>query len=67
MARRIDTARVVRLGEEPAGQENLSGSTTAAERLRILHRLSERAWALTGRERPEYQRSEMPVRVARLG
>lgn len=55
--------RVYRLGEEP--RDDLSADTTAEERLAILSELSERAWALTGRPVPTYERSDIPIRVTR--
>lgn len=56
---------VYRLGEEPP--DDLRASTTARERLRILRELTERAWDLTGRPWPTYDRREIPVRVMRPG
>jgi hypothetical protein len=56
--------RRFRLGEEP--RDDLTGVTTAEERLRLLRELSERAWTLSGRPLPSYSRSQIPVRVARL-
>lgn len=64
-ARRDWPARVHRLGEAPA--ENLSDSTTAAERLGMMWQLAQDAWAMAGREIPSYPRSEMPIRIRRLG
>ena len=52
---------VYRLGEEPP--EDLMGTTTAEERLEMLARLTERAWELTGRLFPSYERHEIPARV----
>ncbi len=51
------------LGDEPS--DDLSASTTAAERLAMVWPLTVRAWRLAGREIPDYQRSEMPGRVLR--
>ena len=56
--------RIFRLGHEP--RDDLRAGTTAEERLYILRRLSERAWALSGRNPPVYSRSEMPVRIVPL-
>jgi hypothetical protein len=56
--------RVFRLGEEP--RDDLSETTTAEERLRILRELTERAWALGGRPAPSYSRDRLPVRITRL-
>lgn len=56
--------RVYRLGEEP--DDDLSGSTTAEERLEMVAVLSRRMWELTGRELPTYARSAIPVKIVRL-
>ena len=55
--------RVFRLGAEP--RDDLSATTTVSERLEILRELTARAWRLTGRALPTYQRHEIPVRVIR--
>jgi len=52
-----------RLGEEPS--DDLSGSTTAAERLAMVQELSDQAWLMTGRELPVYDRETIPGRVLR--
>ena len=62
--RRITTARVFRLGEEPG--DDLSATTTPEERLAMVEGLSRRMWELTGRPIAGYARHEMPVRVRRL-
>jgi hypothetical protein len=54
-----------RLGEEPS--EDLSDSTTAGERLGMMWRLAQDAWALAGRPIPDYPREEMPIRKRKLG
>lgn len=56
--------RVYQLGNEPGN--DLSGQTTAAERLRMVAELSERFWALTGSPIPSYSRAEMPGTVGPL-
>ena len=56
--------RKVRLGEEP--QEDLSASTTAAERLGMMWRLARDAWAMAGLPIPDYSREEMPITKRRL-
>ena len=61
--RDIPEVRIYRLGQEPL--DDLRGSTTVEERLEILRALSERAWTLSGRPKPVYARSEIPVRVVR--
>jgi hypothetical protein len=55
--------RVFRRGSEPG--DDLSGSTTAAERLDMVATLSQRAWELTGKPFPTLPRSEWPVRIIR--
>lgn len=62
-ARRLTTARVVRLGEEP--RDDLSSALTPAERIELVATLSRRMWELTGRPFPRYSRAEMPGRVVR--
>lgn len=53
------------LGEEP--DDDLSGSTTAEERLAMMWELARQAWLLSGRPMPEYDRASMPGRVLRKG
>lgn len=60
-----DVVRIYRLGEEPI--DDLRASTTPVERLLILRQLTERAWALGGKPFPSYARSQIPVRITRLG
>jgi hypothetical protein len=55
--------RVYRLGEEP--RDDLRERTTAEERLIILRKLTERAWALGEKAMPSYSRSRIPVHVTR--
>ena len=52
-----------RLGEEPP--DELSASTTVAERLSMMWPLAVEAWTLAGRELPTYTRAETPIRVVR--
>jgi hypothetical protein len=56
--------RIFRLGEEPG--DDLSGCTTAAQRLAMVEELSARAWALTGWPVPSLARHELPIVVRRL-
>ena len=55
--------RVYRLGEEPG--DDLSATTTLAERLEMMWTLRDRMWELTGRPLPTYRRSEIPIVVVR--
>jgi len=55
--------RIYRLGEEPG--DDLSATTTTAERLAMVAELSTRMWRLTGLPFPSYPRSEIPVHVIR--
>jgi len=57
-------AKIFPLGHEPA--EDLSNSTTAAERLAMLQDLSREAWALSGLPVPVYERHQIPVRIVAL-
>lgn len=59
--RRTWPVRAYRLGSEPS--DDLSPSTTAAERLAMMWPLALEAWELTGRPVPQYARSEMAVRI----
>jgi len=56
--------RVFRLGEEP--RDDLRETMTAEERLRLLRRLTERAWSLGGKPIPRLPRDRMPVRIGPL-
>jgi hypothetical protein len=55
--------RKYRLGEEPS--EDLSESTTPAQRLEMMWPLALEAWSLTGKPLPDYTRSEIPIRRTR--
>jgi len=57
--RRSWPVRVFRLGEEPP--DDLSGSTTAEERLAMVWTLTLESWALAGRRLPGYARHETPI------
>lgn len=50
-----------RLGQEPG--EDLSATTTAAERLAMMWPLALDAWASAGLPVPDYPRSRAPIRV----
>jgi hypothetical protein len=52
----------------PLGSEhgaNLVATTSAEDRLAMMWELAQQAWALTGRELPDYRRDEIPGRVVR--
>lgn len=55
--------RLFRLGSEP--NDDLRGQTTAEERLSMMWELARRAWLLSGRRLPEYDRATAPGRVVR--
>jgi hypothetical protein len=57
--RRTWPVRAYGLGAEPP--DDLSGSTTGAQRLAMMWPLAVEAWALTGQPLPEYARSEISV------
>jgi hypothetical protein len=61
-ARRV--VRVFRLGDEP--RDDLRETMTAEDRLRLVRRLTERAWALAGKPIPDVPRSRWPVRITQL-
>jgi len=54
-----------RLGEEPP--DDLSDTTTPAERIAMMWTLAEAAWRLAGRPWPPYDRRSMPARLFRPG
>ncbi|MGH6691264.1 MAG: hypothetical protein ACREF4_11385 [Gammaproteobacteria bacterium] len=53
------------LADQPP--DDLSGTTTAAERLAMMWELAESAWKIAGRPWPTYDRSNIPARVIRPG
>ncbi len=61
--REIAFARVYRLGEEPP--DDLSATTTAAQRIEMVSELSRRAWELTGKPWPQLPRAAWPVTIVR--
>jgi hypothetical protein len=65
MSRRSWPVRKYRLGAEPS--EDLSGSTTAEERIEMMWPLAVEAWTLAGRPLPDYARDQAPVRRVRRG
>jgi hypothetical protein len=50
-----------RLGEEPS--DDLSGTTTAAQRIAMMWPLAQAAWTVAGRPLPSYDRSTIPARL----
>ena len=64
-ARQAWPIRRYNLGEEPS--EDLSETTTAAERLAMIWPLTVLSWRLAGRDIPEYKREDMPGTVLRSG
>jgi hypothetical protein len=66
-ARRRGTWKVrsFRLGEEPG--EDLSETTTVAERMAMMWELAVEAWTLSGQPLPVYRRDETPTRLYRAG
>jgi len=57
--------RRFRLGEEPG--DDLSESTTPAQRIAMMWPLAQEAWAIAGRPMPVYSRGNMPGRLFRPG
>lgn len=57
--------RVYRLGGEPG--DDLTATTTAAERLAMVWPLTLEAWAMAGKALPTYSRGETPIRVVPSG
>jgi hypothetical protein len=64
-ARKSWPIRAFRLGAEPC--DDLSDSTSAAERLGMMEPLALEAWSLTGQPLPEYTRSQTPIRALPSG
>jgi hypothetical protein len=54
-----------RLGEEPI--DDLSATTTPAERVAMMWPLALRAWEVAGRPLPNYDRQSLPARLFRAG
>lgn len=54
-----------RLGEEPG--DDLSETTTAAERIAMMWGLAETAWKLSGRPLPAYERRDIPAKYYQPG
>jgi len=59
--RRSWVVRVHRLDNQPG--EDLSGQTTAEERLAMMWPLALEAWRLSGRPMAGYSRSEIPIHI----
>ena len=51
------------LGEEPS--DDLSATTTGAERIEMMWPLALDAWSFAGRSIPDYPRAQTPIRVIR--
>ena len=51
------------LGEEPG--DDLSATTTGAERIEMMWPLARDAWSFAGRSIPDYPRSQTPIHVIR--
>jgi len=50
------------LGDEPVGELQ---ATTAAQRIAMVWRLTQDAWASSGQPMPSYSRSEIPGKLIR--
>ena len=61
--RQLWPIRVFKLGEEPL--DDLSATTTVAERLAMMWPLAVEAWRVAGLPIPEYSRSEAPTKLIR--
>ena len=53
------------MGMEPG--DDLSASTSVAERLAMMWPLAVEAWTLSGRSLPDYDRKNMPGQLYRSG
>jgi hypothetical protein len=67
--RRANRARwpITRLGLRDQPSDDLSASTTPAERVAMMWTLAEAAWKLAGRPLPSYDRRNIPARLFRPG
>lgn len=54
-----------RAGEEPT--DDLSASTSPAQRIAMMAELAQQAWATAGQPWPSYTRAETPGRLVRAG
>jgi hypothetical protein len=52
---------------DDAAGDDLSGSTTPAERVAMMWELQVQAWLVAGRELPTYDRAHCPTRLIRPG
>jgi len=64
-ARRSWPLRVVPLAA--GAVDDLSATTTVAQRLAFVEALAREAWALARRPLPDYDRAHIPVRLVRNG
>lgn len=48
------------------GSDDVRVDLSADELVAMVHRLTEDAWAMSGREMPVYERAEAPGRLVRL-
>lgn len=55
--------RLVPRGEEAS--DDLSATTTVAERMAMMRPLALAAWSVAGLPLPEYTREQMPIRLVR--
>ena len=60
-ARRSWQVRRYELGQEPG--DDLSATTTGAERVEMMWPLARDAWSFAGRRIPDYPRARTPIRV----
>jgi len=69
MSTRADRAAARRatwtLRRVPRDDGSIPAAATAEERINQVFELSERAWKLSGRPWPDYERSDMPIVVIR--
>ena len=63
--RNVAPARIHHLTDHQ--DDNLADTTTVEERIAMVTVLSRRMWEISGHPLPSYSRSEMPMRVVRLG
>jgi hypothetical protein len=60
-ARRDWPVRIASLKDQPS--DDLSATTTLAERIAMMRPLAEAAWRVAGLRLPRYRRSRIPVRL----
>ena len=64
-SRRLRSLEIRRYALDREPDEDLSASTTPAQRVGMMWTLARRAWSLMGKDLPDYRREEIPGRLIR--